>query len=245
MRLRSGIEVISSRAVKVVVICMAAVGFLIIALLVASQFTNGLIRSRAQQEMNKKLVGYHTTVGRARLNLLDGTLTLMTVVVIQNAYPNPPVMDICTITAHIDWAALFSGHLVAAFEIRRPRLHIDLIQLEHESSNNTPVSKQGWQDALQNIYPFKINSIDVEDGELTYVDVNPKRPLHLEHLYLTARNIRNIYAPKKTCPSTLRGSAVLFNQATLAIDGYANQNRLPAYGFAIRWNACRSNLSTR
>jgi len=235
MRLLADIEAIGSRTAKIVLICIAAVAFLIVALLVASLFTNGLVRSRAERAMNQKLVGYHTTVGRARLNLLDGDLTLMRVVVVQNAYSKPPLMDIGSITAHIDWSALFRGRIVAASHILQPRLHINLIQLEHESKNKTPVSKEGWQDALQNIYPFKINRIEVEDGDFTYVDVDPKRPLRLEHLYLTAGNIRNIYAPKNTYPSALRGSAVLFKQAKLAIDGYANSLAQPFAGVRIRY----------
>lgn len=235
MRLLPRIEAIGSRTVKVVLICAAAVAFLIIGLLVASLFTNGLIRGHIEQAMNKKLIDYHTTVGRAWLNLLDGDLTLMRVIVVQNAHPNPPVMDIGSITAHIDWGALLSGRVVAAFDIRQPRLHINLIQLEHESSNKIPVSKEGWQEALQNIYPFKINRIYVEEGDLTYVDVDPRRPLHLEHLYLTIGNIRNIRVPNKTYPSTMQGHATVFNQAKLTINGYANFLAKPFAGVWIRY----------
>ncbi|HJU12271.1 MAG TPA: DUF748 domain-containing protein [Candidatus Binataceae bacterium] len=235
MRLLAGIEAIGSRAAKILFICVASIIALIIALLAASLFTNGLIRGHAEQAMNQKLVGYHTTVGHARLNLLTGNLTLTNVVVIQNAHPTPPVMNIDSITAHIDWAALFTGRIVAAFKIRRPQLHIDLLQLEQESSNKTPVSKEGWQDAIQNIYPFKINRFLVEDGDLTYVDVNPKQPLHLQHLYVSAGNIRNIYAPRKTYPSTLHASAVLFGQSQLTVDGYANFLAKPFPGVWIRY----------
>lgn len=235
MRLLPGIEAIGSGAVKVVLICAAALLSLIIVLLVASLFTNGLIRGRTEKAMNEKLVGYHTAVGRARLNLLDGDLTLMNVVVVQNAYPKPPVMDISSITAHIDWAALFHGRVVAAFAIRRPRLHINLTQLEHESSNKTPVSKEGWQDALQNVYPFKINRLTIYDGELTYVDVDPRRPLHLQNVYLTAGNIQNIYAGNNTYPSSLHASATLLDQAKLKINGYANFLAKPYAGVWIRY----------
>ncbi|MBV8775474.1 MAG: DUF748 domain-containing protein [Deltaproteobacteria bacterium] len=235
MRLLSGIEAISSRAAKLLLICAAAVACLIVVLLIASFFTNGLIRGRAEKAMNEKLVGYHTAVGRARLNLLDGDLTLMNVVVVQNAHPNPPVMNIGSITAHIEWAALFHGRVVAAFTIRRPRLHIDLSQLEHESSKKTPVSKEGWQDALQNVYPFKINRLTIDDGDLTYVDVDPTRPLHLQNVYLTAGNIQNIYAGNNTYPSSLHASAILFHQAKLKINGYANFLAKPYAGVWIRY----------
>jgi hypothetical protein len=94
MRLLSGLEVIGSRAARILLVCIAIVILLMIALWIGSLFTNGLIRSHAEQEMNKELVGYHTTLARAKLNLLTGNLTLMNVVVVQNAHPNPPVMDI-------------------------------------------------------------------------------------------------------------------------------------------------------
>ena len=109
MRLLSGIEAIGSNAVKIFLVCTAAVTFLIIGLLVAPSFTNGLIRGHTERELNQKLVGYHTTAGHARLNLLDGDLALIKVLVAQNAHPNPPVMDIGSITAYVEWRALFTG----------------------------------------------------------------------------------------------------------------------------------------
>jgi Domain of Unknown Function (DUF748) len=235
MRFLSTIEALGSRTVRITVISLGVIGFLIVALLVASLFTNGLIRGRIERAMNEKLVGYHSRVDRARLNLLNGDLTLMGVTVVQNAYPNPPVMRIGSMTAHIDWPALFSGHIVAGFDIKRPHMHIDLRQLMHESHNKVPVSKEGWQDALQNIYPFKINTIRVEDGYLTYVDADPQHPLQLEHLYLTAGNIRNIYAPNKTYPSTIWAHTIAFNEGDITVNGYANFLAKPFAGIWVNY----------
>src|SRR5690349_12636767 len=148
MRFLSTIEAFGSRGFRITLISLGVVCFLIVALLIASLFTNGLIRGRIQRAMNEKLVGYHSQLDRARLNLLDGDLTLMGVTVVQNAYPNPPVMRIGSITAHIDWPALFSGHIVAGLDIKRPHMNINLRQLMHESHNKVPVSKEGWQDAV-------------------------------------------------------------------------------------------------
>src|SRR5207245_8511479 len=103
MSFLSEVEWLGSKAVRVSLIALGVILFLIVALLVGSLFTNGLIRGRAENAMNEKLVGYHSKVARARLNLLDGNLTLMGVTVVQNAYPTPPVMRIGSNRAQLDW----------------------------------------------------------------------------------------------------------------------------------------------
>ena len=44
--------------------------------------------------MNARLVGYHTSLYHAHLQLLSGTLILSGLVVKQNADPAPPVADL-------------------------------------------------------------------------------------------------------------------------------------------------------
>jgi hypothetical protein len=225
-------EFLASTTARMTLIIFGVIVGLIAALLIASQFTNGLIRSHAERAMNEKLTGYHSHVAGAYLNLIDGDLTLKGVTVVQNAHPVPAVMQISSMTAHIQWTALFTGHIVAGFVIRRPHLHIDLVQLEQQATSKVPVSQEGWQQALQNLYPFKINRFAVENGELTYVESKQQPALHLEHLYLIAANIRNIYSPRKTYPSWLWARAIAFNQGDLIISGYANFLAQP---FAAVW----------
>jgi hypothetical protein len=106
-------------------------------------------------------------------------------------------------TLEIQWRNLFTGHVVADLFLFHPRLHIDLIQLRTEYADKVPFSKKGWQDATESIYPFKINHFTLEDGDVTYVDTDPSGPLKLEHLYVTADNIRNARSSATAYPSPM------------------------------------------
>jgi hypothetical protein len=78
--------------------------------------------------------------------------------------------------ASIQWDELVRGHVVADFLISRPRVYVNLMQLRQEKADRVPISKKGWQDALQNIYPFQINRLEIADGDFTYIDTDPHRP---------------------------------------------------------------------
>ena len=58
----------------------------------------------------------------------------------------------------IQWRELFSGHVVADVLLVRPKVRIDTAQFQAEKQDKVPLRQKGWQDALENIYPFKINS---------------------------------------------------------------------------------------
>lgn len=195
----------------------------LIAVVYGVSFTiDPLIRSHLQSTMNSQLKGYHTELAKAHLQLIGGNLTLADLIIRQNAHPSPPIARIPKLVAHVEWGQALHGHMVADFLFSRPKFHINLIQLTAEANNKTPVSQEGWQQAVESIYPFKIDRFHVVDGSLTYIDVNPKKPLELSHIDLDAANIRNIEAPKKTYPSTLFADAIVFGQGHMTIKGDAN-----------------------
>ncbi len=195
---------------------------IIIALFILSYFIDPFIRARMEKEMNAKLVGYHTQLARAHLQLLTGTLTLYGIKIIQNAHPDPPVADIDELEAQIDLDALLAARIVATFTLYHPKVHIDLAQLETERTNKVPIKKQGWQDAVEAIYPVKINRLKVVDGAATYIDKDPQHPLNLTHLNLIADNIRNVKAPRATYPSAIHLDTIAFDQGKIQLDGNAN-----------------------
>ena len=54
--------------------------------------------------------------------------------------------------------------------IERPTVHLNLMQVRHEARDEAPVQERGWQEALQAVYPIRINELWVVDGEFTYID---------------------------------------------------------------------------
>jgi hypothetical protein len=83
--------------------------------------------------MNQKLVGYHTSLNQAHVQLLSGTLILTGLVVKQDSHPTPPVADMAKIEFNIQWRELFFGHVVADVLLTHPHVHINLSQLRAET----------------------------------------------------------------------------------------------------------------
>ena len=156
------------------------------------------MRRSMERSMNQKLTGYSVRLPRLHFRLIGLSVTLYDLQVIQQANPDPPVAVIPRLHASVEWKQLFTGHIVSDFLFEKPRLHINLPQLRQEVSDPTPLKDRGWQQAAEAIFPFKINLLRVNDGDIVYIDEDPKRPLHIAHLTFRANNIRNIHSKDRT-----------------------------------------------
>jgi hypothetical protein len=130
----------------------------------------------------------------------------------------------------IYWKELLWGHLVAKVGLWNPRIEVDRSQFTAEQHGKTPLRDRGWQDALQSVYPFKINRLAITDGDLTYLDKAAGKPLHITKLDFVSDNIRNIHEPNNVYPSRFSAQMVVFDQGTLSLDGRANYLMKPSPG---------------
>lgn len=217
---------------------------LIAGLFILSFFLDGIIRPRIERAMNEKLTGYHTTLPHAHLQILGGRLTLRGLKIIQEHHPSPPVAHVDKMQFTIQWRELFSGHVVADVLLVRPKVRIDTAQFQSEKKDKVPLRQKGWQDALENVYPFKINKFRINDGDVTYVDANdPQRPLHLTELSFVADNIRNLHYKANEYPSPVHLSTVVFERGKLKADGQANFLDEPYPGARVRYEVSDLPLS--
>jgi hypothetical protein len=201
-----------------------------ILLIVTAFFLDEPLRRLVERQMNERLDGYTATVGRLDFHPIGFSLDLRDVVLVQNARPDPPVMQIERLGANVQWTALIRGRLVADFELVRPALHIDRNHLEAERKDEVPVTERGWQEALQAIYPLKINSFTVEDGDLTYIEAGQARPMRVSRIQAIAHDIRNIRSEAGDYPSPLRLQAQVFDRGRLTVDGHADFLAVPHAG---------------
>jgi hypothetical protein len=231
-----------SRRSRVAGWIVGAFAFLILALFIASYFLDPFIRARVENTMNQKLVGYHTSLAHAHLQLLNGSLILSGLLVKQNKHPTPPVADLPEMGFHIQWSELVIGRVVADVVLDSPHVHINLTQLRAESADPVPLSQKGWQDAIQSVYPFKINRFRIRDGEATYIDDDPSRPLYLKDISLRADNIRNIRSQHQLYPSPFQATAVVFENGRLTIYGKGNFLDKPFPGVLANYSVERIPL---
>ena len=116
--------------------------------------------------MNAALDGYSVRIRQLRLHPLGFGVDLYDVVVVQDAYPDPPVATLPELNASVQWRAALRGKLVADFELREPKLHVDLRNAKKEATDEKSVADRGWQEAAFKIFPLKINELKITDGDV-------------------------------------------------------------------------------
>lgn len=198
------------------------VGTLAAVVVAASLLPNEPVRRSIERRMNKNLRGYEVRIGKACLQPLGLALTFENLVIRQSAHPEPAVLEVPRLRARLQFRELMFFRLVADVLVDRPRGYVNLEQLRTEAADSVPVREKGWQQAVEAIYPLKINHFRLRDGELTYIDDDPRRPLKLTHLELRASNIRNIHLKERTYPSPIQASAVVFGSGKAQLEGDAN-----------------------
>jgi hypothetical protein len=161
------------------------------------------LRRYIEQRLNANLKGYTARLGALDFHPLGFSLDLKNLVIIQDENPDLPIAAIPKLSASVQWRALFAARLVADFMMDRPAIYINRKQTKKEMEDKVPVQERGWQEALESIYPLKINEFKIRDGEVTYVDEGPFRPLHLSQLNFRAGNVRNVWSPDRVYPSDL------------------------------------------
>jgi hypothetical protein len=220
---------------ETILIVFAAVAAIILILLVASFFVDRPLRGYLEKTMNTKLKGYHVSLPGAHFQIIGFSLTLKDLKIMQNEHPEPPIAYIPSLTASVQWRELLSGHVVADLEFDKPQMHVDLTQLRTEAKRTTKIKNEGWQQAFESIYPLDINHIIFNDGDIVYIDVDKKMPLHIKHLNMEADNIRNIHSTKNAYPSLLHAEAIIFGTGKGTIDGNADFLEEPYMGVKTKF----------
>ncbi len=209
---------------------LGGITFLLICAFIGSFFLDGIIRPRIEANMNGSLKGYHATLPHAHLQLVGLTLTLNDLSIAQLAHPQPPVATFPVMRFRIDWKHLLLGRVVANVRLEHPSFHIDEDQLASERKDPTSLRQKGWQDALQNAYPFKINRFVVDEGDVVYVEAGARKPLRLSQLNLVSDNIRSIEEPNHLYPSRFNASMTIFDRGKMSLQGRANYLMKPFPG---------------
>lgn len=200
----------------------AAIGLVLLLAYAVAFHVDEPLRRYTESKMNHALKGYTVHINRLNFHPLGFSLDLLDTIVTQDAHPNPPVARIRLLTASVHWRALLHGRVVSDVLVDRPTVHVNLAQARKEIADPTPTRERGWQDALEAIYPLKINQFRVKDGDLTYVDEGPFKPLRVRSLNIVATNIRNVASGDRVYPSPVRVDGTVFEKGHMSADGRAD-----------------------
>jgi Domain of Unknown Function (DUF748) len=180
------------------------------------------LRRKVEREMNARLKGYTVRIEKLDFHPIGLSLDLKKLWIYQTPQPDPPIAYVPNLHASVHWKALLSGRLVGDFQIHDPQIHFDLRQFVQEAKDPTPMKDKGWQDALQAAYPLKIDRFAIRNGDLTYVDKGPFKPLHVTKLNFTTENIRNVQSERGVYPSPVYLEGIVFDKGSVKLKGHAD-----------------------
>ena len=212
----------SSKTIRIAAWAAGIICLLLVIAIVAGFFIDEPLRRRMEARLNSTLQGYTVTIGRLDFHPIGLSLDLEDATIVQNDNPEPPVAHIPVLSASVDWRAILFGRVVADFQIDSPKIYINRKQAKKEIDDEVPIKERGWQQALQEIYPLKINEFVISNGEITYVDEGPFRPLELTGINLRAENIRNVRSGQGVYPSPVHLEAIVFGKGKALVDGNAD-----------------------
>jgi Domain of Unknown Function (DUF748) len=165
---------------------------------------------------------------------------------VQEPFFSAPYMDLS-----IQWRALFHHRIVAKIYMEQPRLNFVRGPTPEQSQAGENTS---WNRILESLTPFKLDQLDIHDGQMHYLDdySTPKVDIYFNELGASATNLSNALNQKQTLPAgivayanTIGGGAMAFHlqfnpmapapeyqlQASLTnVDLPALNNFLRAYG---------------
>ena len=181
------------------------------------------VRRYMEAEVNRRLTGYIVRIPALHLHPWSASIELRDSTILQIGNPDPPIAHVGLLRARIDLRALLHRRVVADVTFERPTIHVNLANVRTEASDQTPLKDRGWQEALEALaLDLKINRLRVTDGDVTYVDRGPFRPLHVSRVSLSAENIRNIASRDKVYPSPIHLEAQVFDSGSVRLDGRAD-----------------------
>jgi hypothetical protein len=180
------------------------------------------VRASIERRMNGALDGYTVHLGKADFKPWSLALDLEDIVLTQDVHPDPAVLDLAAFEFSVQWRALLFLRLVADARILEPRLFVHLAQLREERTDEVALEDRGWDEAVEEAYPLKINELRIVDGSVTYIDEDPERPLELTNVEAVAHNLRNVESPELRYPSSFRATAAVFDSGRAEVRGRAD-----------------------
>lgn len=199
-----------------------SLAILIILVVALAFFIDEPLRGYVERKMNQNLKGYTVRIGALDLHPLRFSTHLKDITISQDANPDPPIVHIPKLAAGVQWRELLSARIVGDVLVEHPTVHINLKQIRSEAADEVPVQERGWQEAIQAVSLLKVNRLYVVDGDVTYEDEGPFRPLHITQLQVRAGNIRNIRSPEHVYPSNIHLEGTVFDAGKIVLDGQAN-----------------------
>lgn len=144
-----------------------------------------------------------------------------------------PFFKADVIDISIEWRALFNGRIVAEIITARPVLNF--VKGPSKATSQTDIDKD-WTTVVDKLIPFKLNRFEIRAGEIHYRDFHssPKVDIEATNVTILAENLTNAKHAKDVLPSTVKGSASVYDGEVKLDMKMDPLNRAPTFDMNAR-----------
>ena len=199
--------------------------WVIVVIVVVLAAVRTALPSMVKNHVNDKLHAlnsYDGQVGDVHLALWRGAYSVRDISILKRgAKHETPFFSSKRVDFSVEWHSLFHGSLVAEGVFRQPTLN--LIQAKEESQSQTG-KEEKWPDRLEELFPFRFNTVKVEDGTVTFraPAIRTEDAIKATHLDGEITNITNVVESDKETFAGFRASANVLQNGTARLNGSVN-----------------------
>ncbi|BDG08398.1 DUF748 domain-containing protein [Anaeromyxobacter paludicola] len=220
---------------------LIALGVLVLLLVAGRVALNPLAAARVRHQLSQ-LRGMTVTFSDLSLSVfrLHADIRDLKIVKRSAGGAAKPILYVRDLSAGLYWRQLFHGHVVGWATFERPK--VNLIAAKSKSQQQTEFPDIAAQ--LQKLSAFRLDRLEVKDGELTFTDATEaeRAELWLHGVALTVENVATRPALQRGSPTVLAMSGTLQRTGQLSV--YASADPL-AKGLTFAGQARLTGLDLR
>jgi hypothetical protein len=177
--------------------------FIVVILLIAIRISLPFaVKAYVNHELNTAH-DYSGKIGSINIELWRGGYQIHQIQILKkDGSVRSPLFSATEVDLLVEWRELFHGSVVGEIVLRQPKLNF--------VSGPDPDQKQTggderWDKMLESLFPFKLNRVEISDGEIHFQNPSAKPPvdISLSQLSATATNLTNSRNVKQKLPSGL------------------------------------------
>lgn len=179
--------------------------------------------------------GYSGQVSGVDLALIRGAYTVHDLTIVKNGSPaEAPFLTTPEMHISVEWRALVDGELVGELTLIEPL--VNLIQGETDESSQLGTGVN-WPAQVRRFFPFRFNSVDVQQGRVTFraPGIEAEESLTLEALDVMLEDLTNVEERDTPAYATLDARGTVIGDAPITLSGRLNPNAsLPTFDFDLQ-----------
>lgn len=186
--------------------------FVVVLIACVRPFMPRMVRWYVNRTLNQSQI-YHGKIGDVDLHLWKGAYAIHDVRLIKMTGDVPvPLFDAKEVDFSVEWKNLIHGKVVGRFALQEPQLNFVAAKSDAESETG---AGGPWLQIIQDLFPFDINSAQVNNGAIHFRTYQAKAPVdvYLAQLNATVNNLTNIRNETTPLLTTVDAKAMAMDQA--------------------------------